>query len=52
MEVICSSETSVDTQWTTQHYIPEDGTLQLYRKLGEVFLKFKKEERSDVVSCC
>jgi hypothetical protein len=21
------SETSVDTQWTTQRYIPEDGTL-------------------------
>jgi hypothetical protein len=24
MEVICSSETSVDTQRTTRHYIPED----------------------------
>jgi hypothetical protein len=28
MEAICSSETSVDTQWTTWRYIPEDGTLQ------------------------
>jgi hypothetical protein len=27
VEAICSSETSVDTQWTTQRYIPEDGTL-------------------------
>jgi hypothetical protein len=27
MEAICSSETSVDTQWTTRRYIPEDGTL-------------------------
>jgi hypothetical protein len=27
MEVICSSETSVDFQRITQHYIPEDGTL-------------------------
>jgi hypothetical protein len=28
MEAICSSETSVDTQRTTQLYIPEDVTLQ------------------------
>jgi hypothetical protein len=28
MEGKCSSETSVDFQWTTQHYIPEDRTLQ------------------------
>jgi hypothetical protein len=27
MEVICSSETLADTQWTTRRYIPEDGTL-------------------------
>jgi hypothetical protein len=27
MVAICSSETSVDSQRTTQHYIPEDGTL-------------------------
>jgi hypothetical protein len=27
MEAICSSETSVDSQRTTWHYIPEDGTL-------------------------
>jgi hypothetical protein len=28
MEAICSSETSVETQWTTGHHIPEDDTLQ------------------------
>jgi hypothetical protein len=27
MEAICSSETSVDTQWTTRRYTPEIGTL-------------------------
>jgi hypothetical protein len=35
MEAICSSETSVATQQTTRHHIPEDGTLQvviLFRK--------------------
>jgi hypothetical protein len=30
MEALCSSETSVDTQWTTRLYIPEDGTLRLF----------------------
>jgi hypothetical protein len=29
MKVICSSETSVDFQWTTQHYISEDSTLYI-----------------------
>jgi hypothetical protein len=28
MEVACSSETSVDFQWTTHCYIPEDTTVQ------------------------
>jgi hypothetical protein len=28
METTCSSETSVDFQWTTQHYIREDRTLR------------------------
>jgi hypothetical protein len=28
MEAIYSSEMSVDFQWTTQHYIPEDSTLR------------------------
>jgi hypothetical protein len=28
MEATCSSETSVDFQWTTWHYIPEDKTLR------------------------
>jgi hypothetical protein len=27
MEAICSSETSVDTQWTIRRYIPEGYTL-------------------------
>jgi hypothetical protein len=27
MEATCSSETSVDFQWTTQYYIPQDKTL-------------------------
>jgi hypothetical protein len=27
MEAICSSETSVETQRTTRHHIPEDDTL-------------------------
>jgi hypothetical protein len=27
MEVTCSSETSLDFQWTTWYYIPEDRTL-------------------------
>jgi hypothetical protein len=31
MEAICSSETSVDFQRTTQRYIPEDGTLHNHR---------------------
>jgi hypothetical protein len=42
MEAICSSETSVDTQWTTQRYIPKVNTLyyhccenlKLYKLLG------------------
>jgi hypothetical protein len=31
LEAICSSETSVDTQHTTQRYIPEDGTFNIHR---------------------
>jgi hypothetical protein len=31
MEVICSSETSVATQQTTRHHIPEDDTLHNHR---------------------
>jgi hypothetical protein len=27
IQAICSSEMSVDFQWTTQHYIPEDSTV-------------------------
>jgi hypothetical protein len=31
MEAICSSETSVDTQWTARLYIPENDTLHNHR---------------------
>jgi hypothetical protein len=31
METICSTETSVDFQQTTRHYIPEDSTLYNHR---------------------
>jgi hypothetical protein len=31
MEAICSSETSVETQQTTQRHIPEDDTLHNHR---------------------
>jgi hypothetical protein len=31
MEAICSSETSVDTQWTTRRHIPEDDTSHNHR---------------------
>jgi hypothetical protein len=31
MEAICSSEMSVDTQWTTQRYIPEYGNFHNHR---------------------
>jgi hypothetical protein len=31
MEVICFSETSVDTERTTRRYIPEDATLHKHR---------------------
>jgi hypothetical protein len=30
MEAICSSETSVETQWTTRRHIPEGDTLYAY----------------------
>jgi hypothetical protein len=31
MDAICSSETSVDFQWSTRRYIPEDNNLHNYR---------------------
>jgi hypothetical protein len=31
METICSSETSVDFQWTTRHYIPDDSAFCNHR---------------------
>jgi hypothetical protein len=39
MEVIHTSETSVDFQWTTWPYIPEDNTLQMYIKFCKGNLK-------------
>jgi hypothetical protein len=40
MEVISSSETSVETQRTTRHHIPEDGTPHM--KLFIVYTEFMK----------
>jgi hypothetical protein len=34
MEMTCSSKTSVDFQWTTQHHIPEDRMLPWYKLFG------------------
>jgi hypothetical protein len=31
IDAMCSSETSIDIQWTTRRYIPEDSTLNLWR---------------------
>jgi hypothetical protein len=39
MEVICSSETSVDIQWTTWRYIPEGSTLQAYPIFHNICVK-------------
>jgi hypothetical protein len=36
MEAICSSETSVCTQWTTRLYIPEDDTLHNRRWVPQI----------------
>jgi hypothetical protein len=42
MEVICSSETSVDFQRTTRHYIPEDRSLQLFNIDLSVVLRIQQ----------
>jgi hypothetical protein len=44
MEAICSSQTSIDFQWTTRHYIPEDitvkkSTLQHYASVAGLMKK-------------
>jgi hypothetical protein len=39
MEAICSSETSVDFQRTTRHYIPEHGVLKLYLYLTDAYIR-------------
>jgi hypothetical protein len=31
LEVICTSKTSVNIQWSTQHYIPEDRTFLCHK---------------------
>jgi hypothetical protein len=39
MEAICSSETSVETQYTTRRHIPEDDTLHTLNDiLGIVYI--------------
>jgi hypothetical protein len=42
MEVTCSSETSVDFQWPSEHYIPEDTNLytHCYENLKSYIPKF------------
>jgi hypothetical protein len=48
MEVICSSEMSVDFQQTIQHYIPEDNTL--YNHHCENLKSYKLNTASSAVS--
>jgi hypothetical protein len=53
MEAICSSKTSVDTKWTTQHYIPEDGTLHNYHceNLKSFIYLYNHEQWSLTTDC-
>jgi hypothetical protein len=39
MEATCSSETSVDFQWTTRRYIPDDRTLLSIIRCRKVLLR-------------
>jgi hypothetical protein len=41
MEVTCSSETSVDFQWITWHYTPEEN-LKSYKQLLLLMTRIKK----------
>jgi hypothetical protein len=54
MEAICSSETSVDFNWTARRYIPEDRALHTHRcvnlKCNTVFYLFFREK--SCLSCC
>jgi hypothetical protein len=54
MEVICFPKTSVDFQWTTWHYIPEDSTLQmeLAQKSSKKLLLFKIYYYYYCCCCC
>jgi hypothetical protein len=50
MEVICSSKTFVDFQWTTQHCIPEDSTLHKWESFFfSVQITGKRDERASGV---
>jgi hypothetical protein len=63
MEAICSSKTSVNSQWTTQCYIPHNGTLQkptilqqhqksrTFTVLKGSFIVLKQGKASACVSC-
>jgi hypothetical protein len=55
MEAICSSETSVDSQWTIWRYIPEDGTIHKHRcenlKSYRVLASFKLIPWGHSLSC-
>jgi hypothetical protein len=49
MEATCSSEISVDTQWTTWPYFPEHRILQIFIIYSGLFvlgLKVKEENRN------
>jgi hypothetical protein len=54
MEATCSSETSVDFQRTTRHYIPEDKTLlkHCYRLSLERHKKSFVLQNCILVNCC
>jgi hypothetical protein len=52
MEAICSSETSVDTQRTTRHYIPDDGTLYFLVLLWLLLILQELQKITNCVCLC
>jgi aarF domain-containing kinase len=50
MDAICSSKLSLDFQWTTQRYFPED--INLHYHCCENLRKFKQiKKRPDMIEC-
>jgi hypothetical protein len=47
METSCSSETSVDFQWTASRYIPEDTALQCNSSLQFINLQLVQRQAAD-----